>query len=196
MDIEDDYFPLENSQQPAGGKVRAREGPTNAYFRLIPCMLVVLCVREERILPSSPPTTNLVFVDRSTQAKASKAKQPFAVNNNAGGQGKTIEEVYQKKTQLEHILLRPDTYIGSTEKQQQSLWVHNGTNMELRNVNYAPGLYKIFDEVLVNAADHKVRDPTMDTLKVTIDAVSTESMMPAARGPVLACLINTAADRQ
>jgi DNA topoisomerase-2 len=26
---------------------------------------------------------------------------------------KTIEEVYQKKTQLEHILLRPDTYVGS-----------------------------------------------------------------------------------
>lgn len=25
---------------------------------------------------------------------------------------KTVEEVYQKKTQLEHILLRPDTYIG------------------------------------------------------------------------------------
>ena len=26
-----------------------------------------------------------------------------------------IEHVYQKKTQLEHILLRPDTYIGSVE---------------------------------------------------------------------------------
>jgi len=26
-----------------------------------------------------------------------------------------IEKVYQKKTQLEHILLRPDTYIGSVE---------------------------------------------------------------------------------
>ena len=27
----------------------------------------------------------------------------------------SIERVYQKKTQLEHILLRPDTYIGSVE---------------------------------------------------------------------------------
>lgn len=26
-----------------------------------------------------------------------------------------IEDIYQKKTQLEHILLRPDTYIGSVE---------------------------------------------------------------------------------
>ena len=39
-----------------------------------------------------------------------------------------------------------------------------------RTVNYAPGLFKIFDEILVNAADNKQRDPTMDKLEVTIDA--------------------------
>lgn len=27
----------------------------------------------------------------------------------------SIEQIYQKKSQLEHILLRPDTYIGSVE---------------------------------------------------------------------------------
>lgn len=27
-----------------------------------------------------------------------------------GKKGRTIEEMYQKKSQLEHILLRPDTY--------------------------------------------------------------------------------------
>jgi hypothetical protein len=27
----------------------------------------------------------------------------------------SIEKIYQKKSQLEHILLRPDTYIGSIE---------------------------------------------------------------------------------
>ena len=32
-----------------------------------------------------------------------------------------------------------------------------------------PGLYKIFDEIVVNAADNKQRDPTMTTIKVTID---------------------------
>lgn len=30
----------------------------------------------------------------------------------AGGKKRTVEKTYQKKTQLEHILLRPDTYIG------------------------------------------------------------------------------------
>jgi len=27
----------------------------------------------------------------------------------------SVERIYQKKSQLEHILLRPDTYIGSVE---------------------------------------------------------------------------------
>ncbi|XP_062222323.1 DNA topoisomerase 2-like [Phragmites australis] len=86
-----------------------------------------------------------------------------------GGCGKTIEEMYQKKTQLEHILLRPDTYIGSVEKHTQTLWVYEGGAMAHRSVSYVPGLYKIFDEILVNAADNKQRDPKMDALRVDID---------------------------
>ncbi|XP_062220005.1 DNA topoisomerase 2-like [Phragmites australis] len=86
-----------------------------------------------------------------------------------GGDGKTIEEMYQKKTQLEHILLRPDTYIGSVEKHTQTLWVYEGGAMAHRSVTYVPGLYKIFDEILVNAADNKQRDPKMDALRVDID---------------------------
>ena len=86
-------------------------------------------------------------------------------------QGKAIEEVYQKKSQLEHILLRPDTYIGSTERKEDRLWVHDGEQLVQQDITYAPGLYKIFDEILVNAADNKVRDPRMDTLKVDISVV-------------------------
>ena len=73
--------------------------------------------------------------------------------------------------QLEHILLRPDTYIGSTEKQTQQLWVHDGERMVFKNIGFVPGLYKIFDEILVNASDNKVRDASMDTLRVDIDVV-------------------------
>jgi DNA topoisomerase-2 len=38
---------------------------------------------------------------------------------------KTIEEVYQKKTQLEHVLLRPDTYVGSIEPLKEKMWVYD-----------------------------------------------------------------------
>lgn len=73
-------------------------------------------------------------------------------------ENKTIEEIYQKKTPLEHILLRPDTYIGTTEMNQQMLWVldPDSTKFVNRSVNIVPGLYKIVDEILVNAADNKV----------------------------------------
>ncbi|XP_072964044.1 DNA topoisomerase 2 [Typha angustifolia] len=103
-----------------------------------------------------------------------------AYNSDAGAAGamaragpkKTIEEMYQKKTQLEHILLRPDTYIGSVEKHTQMLWVYEGGEMVQRSITYVPGLYKIFDEILVNAGDNKQRDPSMDSVKVDIDAES------------------------
>lgn len=106
-------------------------------------------------------------------------KRPLQSSNNAnmappastvgGGPAKTIEEMYQKKSQLEHILLRPDTYIGSIEKHTQTLWVYENDEMVHRSVSYVPGLYKIFDEILVNAADNKQRDPSMDSVKVVID---------------------------
>ncbi|CRH03817.1 DNA topoisomerase II, putative [Plasmodium relictum] len=73
---------------------------------------------------------------------------------------KTIEERYQKKSQIEHILLRPDTYIGSVEMHTQFLWVwnKNKNRMIQKNITYVPGLYKIFDEIIVNAADVKARE--------------------------------------
>ncbi|KAB1265797.1 DNA topoisomerase 2-alpha [Camelus dromedarius] len=82
----------------------------------------------------------------------------------------SIERIYQKKTQLEHILLRPDTYIGSVESVTQQMWVYDeDIGMNYREVTFVPGLYKIFDEILVNAADNKQRDPKMSCIRVTID---------------------------
>ncbi len=82
-----------------------------------------------------------------------------------------IEKIYQKKTQLEHILLRPDTYIGSIEIQIEKLWVFDSDKncLDFREITFVPGLYKIFDEILVNAADNFQRDPKMNYIKVTID---------------------------
>ncbi|XP_078277082.1 DNA topoisomerase 2-beta isoform X2 [Rhinoraja longicauda] len=85
----------------------------------------------------------------------------------------SVERVYQKKTQLEHILLRPDSYIGSVEPVTQSMWVYDDeVGMNLRDITFVPGLYKIFDEILVNAADNKQRDKNMTCIKVSIDVDS------------------------
>ena len=85
--------------------------------------------------------------------------------------GKTIEQIYQKKTPLEHVLLRPDTYVGSIESREEKMWVYDEVvGMNYREISYVPGLYKIFDEILVNAADNFQRDKTMDKIQVTINA--------------------------
>ena len=57
------------------------------------------------------------------------------------------------------------------ERTDKEMWVYNSEteSMESREVSYVPGLYKIFDEILVNAADNKQRDKTMDEIRVTID---------------------------
>lgn len=78
-------------------------------------------------------------------------------------------------TQIEHILKRPDSYIGSIELITASLWVYdedtkrmvhrsvnsyafaNKAQAGFREVQYVPGFFKIVDEILVNAADNKVR---------------------------------------
>ena len=77
---------------------------------------------------------------------------------------KSIEERYKKlKDQHEHILKRPGMYIGSTKKETVEMWVYNEDRKEseselvFKKITYVPGLYKIFDEILVNARDHVVR---------------------------------------
>ncbi|XP_037611591.1 DNA topoisomerase 2-alpha isoform X3 [Sebastes umbrosus] len=82
----------------------------------------------------------------------------------------SVERIYQKKTQLEHILLRPDSYIGSVEPVTQQMWVYDEEEgLNCREILFVPGLYKIFDEILVNAADNKQRDKSMSCIKINID---------------------------
>ena len=83
----------------------------------------------------------------------------------------TVEQTYQKLTQHQHILQRPDTYVGSIEMNTCDMFVMDDATgrMAQRKISYVPGLYKIFDEILVNAADNKQRDSSMTELKVEID---------------------------
>jgi len=77
---------------------------------------------------------------------------------------------YQQKTDKQHILDNPDTYIGSVEKVEANLWVLSeakgvneleakGVNEKIveKNMTYIPGLFKLFDEGVVNCRDHVIR---------------------------------------
>ena len=62
----------------------------------------------------------------------------------------SVERIYQKKTQREHILIRPDAYIGSVEPETRNMWVWDDALecIVQKEITFVPGLYKIFDEIL------------------------------------------------
>jgi len=70
-----------------------------------------------------------------------------------------LSNKYQQKTDKGHILDNPDTYIGSIEQVDEILWIlsEDGTKIIQKNIKYIPGLFKLFDEGIVNCRDHVIR---------------------------------------
>lgn len=141
---------------------------------------------DHSLLSNTPPSSKKVKKGPAPKKSSGKPlesieNESFAMDDvqeqrpaKAGAAGS--KQKYQMLTQVEHILKRPDTYIGSVERTEQEMWVYNSETgmMENRKVNFVPGLYKIFDEILVNAADNKQNDPNMDEIRVTVDRESGE----------------------
>jgi DNA topoisomerase II len=60
---------------------------------------------------------------------------------------------YERLSHVEHILKRPDTYVGSLQPESSTQWTRVAEHFEPSVCVVSPGLVKIFDEVLVNAID-------------------------------------------
>lgn len=85
---------------------------------------------------------------------------------------KTIEQKFRKLTDIEHVLLRPGMYIGSTQPHNAITWVYNEETkkMEKKDVTWNPGLQKLFDEIISNSVDESKRvGSKLDTIRVEID---------------------------
>jgi DNA topoisomerase-2 len=70
-----------------------------------------------------------------------------------------LSNKYQQKTDKQHILDNPDTYIGSVEEIDSIQWILNEDNSKIveKTIRFIPGLFKLFDEGVVNCRDHVVR---------------------------------------
>lgn len=91
-------------------------------------------------------------------------------------QHSNLENKYKKTELHNHILAEPDSYVGSIKKKMFTQWIYNDTEkmMEKKQINVANGLYKIFDEVLVNAHDHWIRlkyDPEYNKTKFKVTTI-------------------------
>lgn len=102
----------------------------------------------------------------------------------------SLSSKYQKMTDLEHILKKPDTYIGSIQLTECTEYTTLGTTdpvtISLATFTHIPALYKLVDEGLVNMRDHVIRqaqaikDGKPDALPVT----SIEVDVDAATGTI------------
>src|SRR5210317_2206874 len=93
-------------------------------------------------------------------------------------------ESVQKLTHIEHILKRPDSYVGPVELGSEPYWILNGSSFTKKNLKYSPALLKIFDEILVNAIDRNSMYPKNVTqISVTIDK-DTGSVTIENNGPL------------
>ena len=72
---------------------------------------------------------------------------------------KSNEENYKLMNDIEHVMKRPDSYVGSLDKVETECWIYDDktNSIEYSEIEYVAGLYKIFDEVLVNSIDHATR---------------------------------------
>ena len=92
----------------------------------------------------------------------------------------SLAKTYQKKTDKQHVLDNPDTYTGSMTTTEYDTYVFDSdTNtIKPKQISIIPGLYKLFDEGIVNSRDHYVRmcqamnDCKQNTIPVTYIHVS------------------------
>jgi DNA topoisomerase-2 len=70
--------------------------------------------------------------------------------------------MWKKFTHRQHVLERPDSYVGRVEKDLIRYW-----DPKPKTLLVSPALLKIFDEILVNASDEYLRDPKANKIDVT-----------------------------
>ena len=77
-------------------------------------------------------------------------------------QSQLLADQYRRLSHRDHILELPDTYIGSVETHEEHRWIYDSEAKKMvhRKVNFNPGFYKLFDEIVVNARDALIRSQT------------------------------------
>jgi len=83
----------------------------------------------------------------------------------------SIENRYKKKDHRQHVIDEPDQYVGCIETDKSKMYVFNDGKIVEKIIEYNQGLDKIYDEILVNASDHKKNDSTCTKIKIKIDQI-------------------------
>jgi DNA topoisomerase-2 len=82
----------------------------------------------------------------------------------------SVDKKFQKLDDIDHVILRPGMYIGSIKPHKANKWIIEDDKMVQKELNYNPGLLKIFDEIVTNSVDESKRSGSkLNTIKVDIN---------------------------
>lgn len=111
---------------------RCRTGEWDSEKRAFPAEVVACC----NVFCGWP---QLLDADTFAQVRSNSLE-----SNDSNADGQSIEEIYTKLGELDHILKRPDTFVGSTEQVTEEMTVYDEQLQLLRpkTITYVPGLYE------------------------------------------------------
>jgi hypothetical protein len=147
--------------------------------------------RGQRLTCKNPSTFLASCGYGNTTLISSSSSRNFSTRPSASNNEDEEEEIvstYSRISPLEHILLRPGMYIGPAERLSERCMILDpksvqlfhpatktaATNIESSSISMTPritqrnpALLKIFDEILVNASDNRLRSTTAKTKTTT-----------------------------
>ena len=106
--------------------------------------------------------TNIKVSIKSKTKRLVMKKKSSTSSVDSQSQLSNVSELYKKMSHVEHVLEKPDSYVGSTELEETEQYIldeSDESNLKIvkKNFSYCPAFYKCFDELLVNAFDHSKR---------------------------------------
>jgi DNA topoisomerase-2 len=83
---------------------------------------------------------------------------------------KKIEDKYKVLSHIDHILLRPQTYLGSNKPHSAKKYLFEDGKMVQREITYVPSFIKIFDEIMETLVINEV-NPSSTFLRFIIPVI-------------------------
>lgn len=86
----------------------------------------------------------------------------------------SIEDKYKKMTQIEHVLNKPNMYIGAITPDINNMWIFNDdiNRFEQKDITFTSGFFKTYDELIMNAVDQTMRKLKVKCTEIKINVTN------------------------
>lgn len=99
---------------------------------------------------------------------------------------KTIEQKYKELTETEHVLTRPNMYVGSIKPELSTMFVFDYKEQVMiqKEVKYVPAILKLIDEVVSNSCDEWRRSDNLGLTQVNVTIMEDDTIVVEDNGGI------------